>query len=105
MTETEVEFDANERDSWRALAEYRSSICPQCKNLRAICSDPEGVAGEGYYPQLDVCWVTASRDVASRRWHKKHEKASPDSAGYLPTDGAALWSSPLDLSPDDDFLG
>jgi hypothetical protein len=34
----------------------------------------------------------------------KHEKASPDLAGNMPTDGVLVWVSDEDLTPDDDFL-
>lgn len=104
VTTLEPEFDANERDSWHALEELKAATCPQCGNLRAICSDPDGVHGEGFYPQRDVCWVTAAQDVATRRFRKLHEKAKPDAGGFLPTDGSLVWASPENLTPDDDFL-
>jgi hypothetical protein len=56
------------------------------------------------YPQRTVCWVTAAREVAERRWERRTEGAKPDSAGYLPGDGMRIWMSREDLSPDDDFL-
>lgn len=100
VTETEPEFDANERDAWYALWEYEQEVCPDCGNLRAICSDPE----TDWYPQRTVCWATATRENVDRRWRKKHEKREPDAAGFLPTDGTRIWASALDLTPDDDFL-
>lgn len=100
VTELEPEFDANELDDQYALEEYQESLCPQCGQLRSICSDPS----VSHYPQLHVCWATAAQMVASRRFHNLHEKAKPDSAGYLPTDGALVWVSDEDLTPDDDFL-
>ena len=54
---------------------------------------------------MHVCWATAAQSVATRIWHKRHENAKPDDAGFLPTDGALVWISTDDLSPDDDFLG
>jgi hypothetical protein len=69
-----------------------------------VCSNPEGAHGEGFYPQLSTCWVDATRENVTRQWRKKHEKARPDAAGYLPTDGRTPWVSTEDLTPDDDFL-
>lgn len=102
---TEPEFDAEERDSWYALAEYEDATCPQCGNLRSVCSNPDGESGQGFYPQRSTCYVTVARDAADRRWRERHKDAEPDEAGVLPTDGTYVWASPLDLSPDDDFLG
>lgn len=53
---------------------------------------------------MDQCWVKAARQRAERVFHDLHEKAKPDPAGYLPGDGASIWASPFDLTPDDDFL-
>ena len=100
MTEVEPEFDANERDSWEALKEYREAVCPHCGNLRAICSDPD----TEFYPQRDVCYASASQAWALRKWHSKHEDPKPDASGFLPTDGTTIWVSTADLTPDDDFL-
>jgi hypothetical protein len=65
-----------------------------------VCSDPE----TSWYPQRSVCWATATRQNIGRKWHGKHEKAKPDTLGYLPTDGVTLWVATSDLSPDDEFL-
>ena len=104
MTETEVEYDANERDSWYAQQEYDEAICPMCGNLRAICSNPEGLHGEGFYPQRYECLVKAAEDRSSRIFKKLHEKDVPDADGFLPTDGIRIHVSLDDLTPDDDFL-
>lgn len=104
----EPEFTASERDSWYARKEMQDATCPRCGNLRAICSDPDGIHGGGYYPQVHTCYVSAARDMVSRRWHQRHEKAKPDDAGYLPTDGRTVWASLEDFDPDDTqlaFLG
>lgn len=100
VTVTEPEFDANERDDWYAMAEYQNALCPSCGRLRSLCENPD----VDWYPQMHVCWASAAQSVASRRWHKKHEDAKPDAAGYLPTDGGFVWVSTEDLTPDDDFL-
>lgn len=80
--------------------EYDQAICPQCGNLRAVCEDPN----TDWYPQRSVCYSSAATEVTNRKWHKRHEKATPDSNGFLPTDGVVVWVSPEDLTPDDDFL-
>lgn len=100
MTEVEPEFDTTERQGWLQLREYEDALCPDCGNLRSVCSDPE----QAWYPQRHVC--LASKDLAAldRKWRKKHENASPDGAGRLPTDGERLWVAPDDLTPDDKFL-
>jgi len=100
VTEVEARFDVFERDGWYNLLEYEDAVCPRCGNLRAVCSDPD----TDWFPQLSRCWASASVDVVSRKWHRKHEKSSPDSAGYLPTDGGMPWVSTEDLTPDDDFV-
>ena len=84
--------------------EYEQEICPQCGNLRVICSDPEGLYGEGFYPQLAKCWVSASRQMVVRRFDEKHKDARPDEVGYLPRDGALVWASTENLTPDADWL-
>lgn len=107
VTEVEPEFDANERDGWYARKELLEATCPKCGNLRAICSNPDGLDGGGYYPQVHVCYVSAARDMVSRRWHERHQKSRPDDHGYLPTDGRTVWAALADLEPDStelDFL-
>lgn len=100
VTEVEPEFDVNERDNWQALAEYEDALCPQCHQLRSICEDPEQL----FYPQLHRCNATAATQASNRLWQKRHKDAKPDAAGYLPTDGTAVWVSEQDLTPDDDFI-
>lgn len=100
VTETESEFDVNERDSWYAKWEYEAAICPQCGRLRSVCEDP----ATPWYPQRSTCWASAAQEVVLRKLHDKHEKSTPDGAGYLPTDGVSVWVSDQDLTPDDNFL-
>lgn len=104
VTETEPEFDVDERDSWQALREYDDVVCRHCGNLKSICSNPDGLLGQGFYPARDICWVTAARQAASRRFDRMHEKAEPDLLGYLPTDGVFIRAALVDEDPDDDFL-
>lgn len=100
VIETEPEFDVNERAAWEAWDEWQDAVCPQCGNLRSVCSDPS----TPWYPQRTICWATATRENISRRWHAKHEGAQPDPLGFKPTDGTTLWVATADLAPDDDFL-
>lgn len=81
-----------------------AATCPQCGNLKVVCSNPDGVYGEGFYPQLDRCYVRAAAQMNQRRFDKLHEHDRPDANGYLAVDGARLWISPENLTPDDDFL-
>lgn len=83
-----------------ALAEAEDMLCPDCGQPREVCADPD----RPWYPQRHVCFATKDREAWNRRWRKKHEKAKPDGAGRLPTDGEWLWVSQHDLSPEDDFL-
>lgn len=104
VIETEPEYDANERDSWYALWEDDQARCVQCGNYKAICRDPEGLFGEGFHGNRDVCWVTAARQNVDRRFRRLHEKAKPDRAGYLPTDGVRIWAGLTEANPGDNFL-
>lgn len=100
VTETEPEYDDDERDGWVALRQYEQTICPNCGNPRSVCENSE----TPFYPQLTHCWATAAREVATRKWSQKNEGVKPDAAGYLPDDGTFLWVSTDDLSPGDDFI-
>jgi hypothetical protein len=62
------------------------------------------VFGDGFYPQRRICWITAAEQVAQRRFRELHEKTKPDEAGYLPTDGVAIYADVEDTNPDDRFL-
>lgn len=107
MTEVEPEFDANERDDWYALWEYRQEVCPDCGNLRAVCSDPDGLDGQGFYPQRRICYATRARLATQRAWDAAHEREKPArETGWLTdSDGWSIWASLYDLTPDDDFDG
>ncbi|VXC08880.1 hypothetical protein [Aeromicrobium sp. 9AM] len=97
MTEVEPEFDVNERDSWYALAEYEAALCPQCGQLRSICSDPATV----FHPRLHTCFLTSAQQMHERRWRRKYEKTEPDRDGWLPTDGSFVWVSDDPGEPDE----
>lgn len=60
--------------------------------------------GEGFYPQLHRCWVTAAQKATQRRYDRLHADEQPDEYDQLPTDGTSVWMSTEDLTPDDDFL-
>lgn len=100
----EPEYDANERDAWYALDELGRAICPDCGNLAAICSTPDGLTGEGYYPQRRVCYATAAREAAWRQYTRPYKKTEPDAAGFHPLDGVAVYVALTDENPEDDFL-
>lgn len=108
ITETEPEFDANERESWHELWVYEKSLCPHCGNLRAVCSDPGGEDGRGFYPQRTICYASRAQTAAQRAFAARHDKAAEPSkvTGWLtPSDGWTVWASTEDLTPDDDFDG
>jgi hypothetical protein len=70
------------------------------------------------FPQRSVCWPTAQLKAAEELYMRLHEDA-PYHDGtferwaekrsidfpFHAMDGVAFWLSPVDLSPDDDFLG
>ena len=71
---------------------YVTEICPQCGNLRSVCSDPE----QPWYPHLSRCYATADQEVLVRRLQAKH-KEEPGSERH-PLDGLA--ASVLPFNPD-----
>lgn len=79
-------------------------MCPDCGNLVAICSTPDGLTGEGYYPQRRVCYATKAREAAWRKYSKPYKNTEPDFAGEHPLDGIALSVALVDVDPEDDFL-
>lgn len=80
------------------LAEH-DLVCPNCGNLRSVCSDPT----RDWYPQRSMCYATASREVVLRRLQKKHEKTEPGLTLH-PLDGMSVWVAQDDLTPNDDFV-
>ena len=81
------------------MTAFYTEICPDCGNLRSICSDPE----QAQYPQRRMCYASAVRDLTLRRLIKKY--GHPDGVEDLhPLDGMGVYVSPDDLSPDDDFV-
>ena len=96
----EPEWLEDDRDAAYALYDDEQQRCPDCGQPREVCEQ----SATDYFPQRTVCWATAARAVARRKFEQLHENAHPDPAGYLPTDGVTVWVSQRDLSPDDDFL-
>jgi hypothetical protein len=103
-TTIEPEFDANERDSWEALAEFRAAICPKCGHLKVLCSDPGGLHGKGYHISQQVCWPTAILEATQRRVARRFKDEQPDLNGMLTTDGVHLGIS-LEDDGSEDLLG
>lgn len=78
------------------------------------CGDDE----RDWFPQRSVCWPTAQLKAAERLYEKQHEErpyhdgsfsewASQPSLDYPfhYMDGVSFWLSPVDLNPEDDWLG
>lgn len=82
------------------MTAYVTELCPNCGNLRSVCSDPT----VSWYPQRSVCYASAVRDVAWRKVHKKHPGPEPKSGELHETDGMVVWASQHDLTPDDHFI-
>jgi hypothetical protein len=96
----EGDWDDDSREAAYSLYDDEQERCPDCGQTRTECAR----ADVDYFPQKTVCWATAARRVAMRKWDAMNEGKKPDAAGYLPTDGATVWVSRHDLEPDHDFL-
>lgn len=81
------------------MTAYVRDICPQCGNLKSVCSDPD----RPVYPQRTMCYVSAVKELTVRRVQKKYTQ-EPGIDGLHPTDGMSVWASPEDYSPDDEFV-
>ncbi|HET8614293.1 MAG TPA: hypothetical protein VFL94_02125, partial [Actinomycetales bacterium] len=77
---SEPRFDDSDREALWALWADELERCPECGQPRSVCS----VRDTAWYPQRNVCWATAARNVAQRRFEALHKDAKPDEAGYLP---------------------
>jgi hypothetical protein len=81
------------------MTAYVIEVCPDCGQLRSICSDPN----VAQYPQRRMCWPSAVQALTLRRLVKKH--GHPDGVEELhPLDGMSVYVSSEDLTPDDDFV-
>jgi hypothetical protein len=113
VTEIESPWDDAARSEAEALQEAEHLVCPACGNLREECADPDRL----WYPQRHICYASKTREAADRMYAEKH-KAAPFHSGnergwvkdFSPKtpfhfrDGARVWVSQLDLSPDDAFI-
>lgn len=79
------------------MTAYVRDLCPECGNVRAICSDPH----RPVYPQRSTCYIAAVRDMTTRQVKKKY--GEPDGDDLHPMDGVSIWASPENVNPDDDF--
>lgn len=88
--------------------------CPVHGGSTQECPDDE----RDWFPQRDVCWPAAQLAAANRRYAMLHEGAPYHDGSFArwakePSadfpfhylDGVTIWLSPVDLTPDDDFLG
>lgn len=91
----ESPWDEESREAAYALYDDKLDRCPQCRLPIEECRTKD----QDWHPQLDYCWRTAAETAANRLWLKRNEKAEPNESGYLPTDGARVWVSPVDLDP------
>lgn len=76
---------------------YDALVCPECGNLRSVCSDPN----LPWYPQRIVCHNRAQVDVVMRRLVR-----GTDEPGWGPhaLDGVRVYASEVDVNPDDKFI-
>lgn len=80
------------------MTSFVVDVCPNCGNLRSVCSDPE----RALYPQREMCYASAVRELTWRRLRKNH--GDPGTEKLHPTDGMTVWASDFDLTPDDNFV-
>jgi hypothetical protein len=81
------------------MTAYTTEVCPNCGNLRSVCSNPE----TPWYPQQSTCYASAARDRVWRAIHDKHKQ--PKGMAEHFADGKVVWMSQHDLTPDDTFDG
>lgn len=81
------------------MTAYVTEVCPDCGNLRSVCSDPN----VPLYPQRRMCYATAVRDLTVRRVRARH-KGEPGTEELHALDGMSVWVSTADLTPTDDFV-
>lgn len=104
LAEQELQIAKHERDRDR---------CKKCHGDPATCSDPT----VDWFPQRTVCYADMTTAGANRLYHLLHKErpfhdgsfsewAAEASAAfpYRYDDGVNVWTSPVDLTPGDDFL-
>lgn len=96
-----------------ATWEAERFTCPQCHGPLDECADPD----RDWFPQRSLCYKTMAAAAANAAYAEKH-KAKPyhdgtftfwhtDYTSQTPfryDDGATVWVSEHDLTPDDDFI-
>lgn len=68
-------------------------ICPQCGNLRSVCSNPD----IDWHPQESYCYSTAAVQWRWRKLHEEYPAEAKVATGEHPLDGLNVWASDLDL--------
>lgn len=74
------------------IIEYETSLCPQCGNLRSVCSREESE----WYPNEIHCYATADTEVYLRQLRKQHKEPGE---GRHHLDGLRVFVS--DTDPDE----
>lgn len=95
------DFRALPDDQQDELTEYALEVCPDCGNLRSVCSDPERVT---FYPQRSYCYATAVKAQVWRRVEALYGHPDPKSSNEHFTDGLKIGATLYDFTPDDGFL-
>lgn len=94
------EFRALPEDQQDEMTEYVFEVCPDCGNLRSVCSNPE----ETIYPQRSYCYPSAVKAATWRRIEALYSPPDPKSGELHFVDGLKVGTSMYDLTPDDGFL-
>lgn len=102
------------QEEWIADWEHENSRCPQCDGDPAVCGDED----VDWFPQRTICYTTAARSVAARLYQERFKDREFHDGTYRPMsekwspatpwhymDGVNIWVSPVDLTPEDMFLG
>lgn len=83
------------------MASYVTDVCPDCGNLRSVCSDPD----IAWYPQRSYCYAKAARDQIWRRTWAQFDHPDQKTGAPHVTDGLVWGMARSDLTPEDDFFG
>ena len=71
------------------LLAYDAEVCPNCGNLRSVCSDPS----IDWHPHTSTCWAGATRDWGVRRFQEKHKDEPFEPTKIHSTEGVSIWVS------------
>ena len=83
------------------MTAFVTEVCPDCGNLRSVCSDPS----IPWYPQRSYCYPSAAVMQTWRRTRERFESPKHDDPSPHVTDGLKWGMSQFDLTPQDDFFG